>query len=298
MTERRAALRTPTSTGMVLGLTQRIRYGYSAPVTDLHQRLRTVPPLRHGAQHRRRWEVRVEGASARTRTRTDRWGNVVVDVTVARVDEAVEFVVDVDVDIDVDLGPAGAGRSDGVGEDDGVGRVGEDDGVHRVGTDAAYLRATHLTRPDAAVRALVAGAGDAAEISGRVRRALAYEWGITGVATTAAEALAGGRGVCQDYAHIMLAACRHTGIAARYVSGHLPGEGGSHAWVEVLHPDPSRPGVSVVEGWDPTHDRRTTADYLTVAVGRDYRDAAPLSGSYEGEGIDSTLSVDKQLRRG
>jgi transglutaminase-like putative cysteine protease len=93
----------------------------------------------------------------------------------------------------------------------------------------------------------------------------------------------------------MLTACRIAGVAARYVSGHLTGEGGSHAWVEVLYPDPYRRGAWVAEGWDPTHNRRTNADYLVVAVGRDYADAAPLSGTYTGEGAINTLTVDKRL---
>ncbi len=68
-------------------------------------------------------------------------------------------------------------------------------------------------------------------------RTLTYEFGVTGVHTTAADAVAGGRGVCQDYADIMLALCRAAGLPARYVSGHLVGEGGSHAWVEVVVTD-------------------------------------------------------------
>ncbi len=71
-------------------------------------------------------------------------------------------------------------------------------------------------------------------------------------------------------------------MPARYVSGHLVGEGGSHAWVEVVAPDPERAGVAVAVAFDPTHDRRAGWGYLTVAVGRDYADVAPTSGSYEG----------------
>ena len=56
------------------------------------------------------------------------------------------------------------------------------------------------------------------------------------MATTAAEALAGGRGVCQDAAHIMVALARLAQVPARYVSGHLLGQGGTHAWVEVVVP--------------------------------------------------------------
>ena len=99
--------------------------------------------------------------------------------------------------------------------------------------------------------------------------------------TTAAQALAAGHGVCQDYAHLMLALCRLLGIPARYVSGHLVGEGGgTHAWVEVLQPVPG-PAVEIL-AWDPTHDRPADLRYLTVAVGRDYHDVAPVSGTYCG----------------
>ena len=87
------------------------------------------------------------------------------------------------------------------------------------------------------------------------------------------------RGVCQDYAHIMAALCRLHGIAARYVSGHLLGEGGTHAWVEVLLPGPTADEAIVVP-FDPTHGRRAGLSYLTIAVGRDYADVAPTSGTF------------------
>jgi transglutaminase-like putative cysteine protease len=75
----------------------------------------------------------------------------------------------------------------------------------------------------------------------------------------------------------MIAVCRAAGLAARYVSGHMLGEGGSHAWVEVL--------VSAGEAlepvaFDPTNRRRPDLGYTTVAVGRDYRDVPPTSGSF------------------
>ena len=70
-----------------------------------------------------------------------------------------------------------------------------------------------------------------------MHEAISYAHGVTSVATTAAEALAGGQGVCQDSAHVMIALCRAIGLPARYVSGHLLGEGGTHAWVEVIVAD-------------------------------------------------------------
>ena len=110
---------------------------------------------------------------------------------------------------------------------------------------------------------------------------MSYGFDRTGVHTTAGQALAAGHGVCQDYAHLMLALCRLLGIPARYVSGHLVGEGGgTHAWVEVLQPVPGQ-AVEIL-AWDPTHDRPADLRYLTVAVGRDYHDVAPVSGTYRG----------------
>jgi transglutaminase-like putative cysteine protease len=113
--------------------------------------------------------------------------------------------------------------------------------------------------------------------------ALAYERGVTHVDTSAADALALGRGVCQDYAHVMLAVCRLLGLPARYVSGHVLGEGGTHAWVELLLPALSGGGLRAV-AFDPTYGGRAGADHVTVATGRDYRDVAPTSGTYRGAG--------------
>ncbi len=88
--------------------------------------------------------------------------------------------------------------------------------------------------------------------------------------------------MCQDYAHCMLALCRLCGLPARYVSGHLLGEGGTHAWVEVLVPHPQDREALRAVAFDPTHDRRPGLRYVTVAVGRDYGDVPPTSGTFEG----------------
>ncbi|HEY6549401.1 MAG TPA: transglutaminase family protein, partial [Vicinamibacteria bacterium] len=104
-----------------------------------------------------------------------------------------------------------------------------------------------------------------------VRRHLRYESGTTDVTTNAAEALGRGVGVCQDFTHLMIAACRVVGVPARYVSGyiHAPGSASaaaSHAWVDVF---------AERQGWlslDPTHDRAQGEEHVRVAVGRDYDD--------------------------
>jgi transglutaminase-like putative cysteine protease len=101
---------------------------------------------------------------------------------------------------------------------------------------------------------------------------------LTTVRTRASDVLADRRGVCQDFAHVLLALCRSIQIPALYVSGylHTPDANASHAWIEVFIP-----GV----GWralDPTHGRQPDENYVKLAVGRDYADAAPTRGHYKG----------------
>lgn len=105
-----------------------------------------------------------------------------------------------------------------------------------------------------------------------------YEPNSTGVHTHARDVLREKRGVCQDFAHVMLSLCRARKIPALYVSGYLATEiaSATHAWVEVLIP-----GV----GWqalDPTHNCQPGETYVKIAVGRDYADAAPVTGQYKG----------------
>jgi transglutaminase-like putative cysteine protease len=254
-------------------LDQTIRYRYSAPVTNLRQRLKVVPPPVHGPQRRRRWDLTVRGVpSSTTRTFLDGFGNMTIEVLVPHVEDSVEFALDVEADTD----------AVGYRQDTAI--------------DRRYLQPT-LTAPDGRIAELAASwdGRQVETLCAQVHGCLTYEWGVTGVGTTASQALAGRRGVCQDYAHIMLGICRAAGLPARYVSGHLVGEGGSHAWVEVLRPHPYVRERWVADGWDPTRNRRTDADYLVVAVGRDYADTAPMSGTYAGRGTTNTLNVKKRL---
>jgi transglutaminase-like putative cysteine protease len=122
-----------------------------------------------------------------------------------------------------------------------------------------------------------------------VYRRFEYHTTATSVATRAPEALAQRRGVCQDFAHVMIGALRSLGLAARYVSGYLltqppPGQprlvgaDASHAWVQVWCP---------VHGWvalDPTNAVPAGLDHVTLAWGRDYADVAPLRGVIRGGG--------------
>ena len=87
--------------------------------------------------------------------------------------------------------------------------------------------------------------------------------------------LEAGTGSCQDFAHLHLALCRAANLPARYVAGFNPAEGLMHAWTEVLV------GSQWI-GFDPTHGRAPSAGCVVVAVGRDFRDARPVSGDYRG----------------
>lgn len=100
--------------------------------------------------------------------------------------------------------------------------------------------------------------------------------GATSIGTTAAEVWRTRAGVCQDYAHAMIALLRALWIPARYVSGYIISEGLMHAWVQAYIPGP---------GWvdyDPTHGRVATEEYIGAAIGRDYADCAPIEGTHFG----------------
>jgi transglutaminase-like putative cysteine protease len=260
-------------------LEQTFRYDYSGPVERLRHRLVVLPPIRHGSQHLRAHRLEIDGAAVRHRTARDRRGNTVVRVNAERVEQSVEFKV-----------AALLERVNG-------------DGPLRLPVEALsdprFLRATRLTGPDAGLRALADELGShhdtplerATRVCAAVRSAMTYEYDVTSVHTTAGEALAGGRGVCQDSAHIMLALCHLLAAPARYVSGHLLGQGGTHAWVEVLIPDGSH---ALAMPFDPCSGTATTARYLTVATGRDYADVPPTAGSYLGSSHGS-LTANRRL---
>ncbi len=112
-----------------------------------------------------------------------------------------------------------------------------------------------------------------------------YEPGITDVHSTSTVVMALGRGVCQDFAHILLAACRYLNVPARYVSGYLYGgstpdgrDEASHAWCEVY--------CGREQGWigmDPTHKTIFVDDrYIKIGSGRDYSDVPPVRGTFKG----------------
>ena len=131
-----------------------------------------------------------------------------------------------------------------------------------------------------------------------------YAPGATHVHSSVADVLAAGAGVCQDFAHLLIALARARGLPARYVSGYLmpqDGAGGpqtveqvaggraSHAWAEVL-----APGLGWI-GVDPTLGTPTSSRHIRVAYGRDYADVPPVRGVYRGQ-AGQRLSVDVLVR--
>ena len=164
----------------------------------------------------------------------------------------------------------------------------------------AYLAGTALVDPTALFEQASAAAGGATSLLGVVeavtawlQRRIVYERGHTSVFTTAAEAIARGRGVCQDYTHAAIGLLRALGIPARYVSGLLSSQvGETHAWIEFHHPD---------HGWlpaDPTRGRMLPppTELLTFAVGRDYNDARPSIGSFEPPGEGGLVSIEASVQ--
>jgi transglutaminase-like putative cysteine protease len=168
-----------------------------------------------------------------------------------------------------------------------------------------YLRETALTTPDPAIEALARRAraesdgtllDRAHRLNGLVYETLGFDEGVTTVTTTAAEALAHGHGVCQDLAHVLIAAARADGLPARYVSGYQFAEGrardehASHAWAE-LHVE----GLGWVS-FDPTAGASCTDAYVRIAVGLDYLSASPVRGAVYG-GAGETLAVDVAMEQ-
>lgn len=260
---------------------QRITYTYDGPVHRLRQRLVVQPREQHGDQRRISRSVRVLDASPRqVRDRSDDFGNQVLDVDIPYVAEQVSFVTWSVVERNADhahVVPASAL------------------------TDQRLLEPTRLTAPDEALRELAAdlrrtgleGEDLALAACRRVYELMSYAHDVTGVRTTAAEAFAQRTGVCQDYAHVLIAVARCLGFPARYVSGQLLGEGGSHAWVEVILPAASAAHARVLS-LDPTHGCPTGMTYLTIAVGRDYAHVAPVSGTYVAP-ASGRLSISKRV---
>ncbi|SDL54720.1 transglutaminase family protein [Pseudomonas indica] len=151
-----------------------------------------------------------------------------------------------------------------------------------------FLRFTRLTQPDEALREFAASQckerrdrSALTDLMQALNARITYQPGTTQVESTAAEAFAGGVGVCQDHAHAFLACVRSLGVPARYVSGYLYTESSthlsSHAWAEAWLGD-------AWYSFDVTNCLTRPERHLKLAVGLDYLDACPVRGMRRGGG--------------
>jgi transglutaminase-like putative cysteine protease len=240
-----------------------LRYEYPGPIEDVRQALMLVPADTVGSQTLLTYSVTSDPV-ARPRFSLDQFGNRICHLVMPRVEDALEFCVVVQVEQHDDPGIP----------------------LDREANAALFLLPSPLTEPSPALQAvaadLAAGVADSATLAQRIGRwvhdQLDYNPGATEVSTTAQDVFEQRRGVCQDYAHLMIALCRLARLPARYVSGHLLDEGLMHAWAQVLLPGPA--GELLWQPFDPLHERRPGMSYVTVAVGRDYGDVSPTRGSF------------------
>ncbi len=246
---------------------QRFQYVYPSLVLDLAQRLMVKPPVLHGDQRLLDFKLGIEPIPLTRRAHSDRFGNEVIKLEIGRINDWTAFEVMFSTMRDSSLGHA----------------------LVRLEEARLLTQFTRLTKADKRLKEISEQLKSASatplelahRISDYVSGAMQYRSNLTSVSTTASEALEIGAGLCQDYAHIALALSRSAGLPARYVSGHMLGEGGSHAWLEIIVPDES--GALRAVGFDPTNARQPNLGYVTVAVGRDYSDVPPTSGRFTGE---------------
>ena len=248
---------------MRLAIRHTTHYRFAAPVVHAIQRLRLTPKTTQG-QEIVAWDMVFENAEKQL-AYEDQHRNLTTLITVTP--GAQEVVVTC------------------------AGTVDTHDHAGVIGRHAGHLPLwsfhgqTPLTRPGAGMRALVRDlrkdGRDTLEmlhaLSTRIRDKVVYQPGATDVGTTAEDAWSIGCGVCQDHAHLFIGSARALGIPARYVSGYLMmndrvEQEATHAWAEAHVENLGWVGFDVSNGISP--DQR----YVRVATGRDYRDAAPVTG--------------------
>lgn len=265
---------------MLIRIDHLTSYAYDKPAKSLIQKLR-LTPASHAGQMIERWTIDID-CDAHLRETSDAFGNIVHMLYVDRPVSAITLEVS---------GQVRTSSTAGIVQ-----------GSSEPLTPGVFLRQTLLSAPDAAIIDFARSIGAGGTPLDRLHRLLdalyatiTFDTGASLVDTTASEAFAAGRGVCQDLTHIYIAAARVLGFPARYVSGHLCRRDGQeqqamHAWVEVLVDD-----LGWV-GFDPAHGISPDDAYVRVAVGLDYRDAAPVVGARQG-GCGERLTVGVAVRQ-
>lgn len=262
---------------MRLKIRHTTRYHFDTPVNYGLQQLRKTPKSTHG-QEVIQWETTVTGG-VKELSYQDHFQNVIELISFDR--DATELVVACEGEVEI-------GEIHGI-----VGR-------HR-GAAPLWLfdQSTDLTKPGPGVRALIKQVeGDTDldrlhALSAAVSEAVSYEIGASLPEWGAEEVLKEGKGVCQDHAHVFLAAAREMGFPARYVSGYLMMDDrtlqdATHAWAEA-----HITGLGWV-GFDISNQISPDQRYVRVATGLDYKGAAPVTGTRYG-GAGESLSVEIEV---
>ncbi|MBT2133109.1 transglutaminase family protein [Croceibacterium sp. LX-88] len=248
---------------MRLAIRHTTRYRFAEPVAYGLQRLRLIPKGTQG-QTVLDWTMEYEGAREELSYDDQNFNHVTL---VSVIEGATEVVISC--------------RGTVVTEDR-AGVLGQHAGHLPLW---AFLGHTKLTQPGPRIKQLVASVGHSDDgvvatlhnLSAAIRERVIYDTGHTMVDTTAEDAVAAGHGVCQDHAQIFIAAARCLEVPARYVSGYLMmndrvEQEATHAWAEAWLDGLGWVGFDVSNGISP--DPR----YVRLATGRDYADAAPISG--------------------
>jgi transglutaminase-like putative cysteine protease len=255
---------------MRLRISHSTNYQYETPATSVIQMLR-LTPRNHDSQYVAQWRIDVS-TDCWLHQHEDAFGNITHAFTANGSFE--EFTVMVEGEIETR-------------DTQGIMR-----GTVERFPPSLYLRETSLTCADADIAGFAAACRGASEVDDplkvlhvmldRLHEEMTYDTDPTHAATTAAEAFALKRGVCQDLTHVFVAAARKLGIPARYVGGYFCRDDGvneqdaGHAWAEAFVPE---------LGWvafDAANGICGTDAHVRVAVGLDYLGAAPLRGAHSG----------------
>lgn len=269
-------------------------YAYSGDVVHSHQLLHLTP---RESQHQSclKHSIRIDPLPANCNPDTDAFGNPVTRLEFDRPHQRLDVTADMSVEV--------RGRSDVGLKSESWERARNQLGYAARPPGAARFEAARFRCESPHVRIkqvfneyaedCFTGGRSVIECADSLTRKLhaemTYAPGETSITTPLLEVLATRRGVCQDYAHLMIACLRSRGLSARYVSGYLRtipppgakaliGTDASHAWVAVYCP---------TAGWvefDPTNGVRADTDHITVAWGRDFGDVSPLRGVIVGGG--------------
>jgi len=272
--------------GMRIRISHETRYRYDAPISGVIQTLR-LTPRNHDGQYVIHWRIEVT-EDCRLDVHEDAFGNITHTFTAEGPFD--ELGVQVEGEIDVQ-------------ETAGIVR----NAIERF-PPSLYLRATALTEADRPIadfaRETASRGNDKLAVLhallNRIHGEMKYDTDPTHTATTAAEAFALKRGVCQDLTHIFIAAARYLDVPARYVGGYFHRADGivqqdaGHAWAEAHIP---------AIGWvafDPANGICSTDAHVRVAVGLDYLGAAPVRGARRGGGTENMavkVLVDQAARQ-